>query len=167
MYSFWSDILFQNIILDGAAQRRNGAPCRSAAAMYIAQMMAAGLLMVMEVVTWSQRDAVKNGLHILQTGHGHAALAELAPGPVVVVVVAVEGGHIEGDAEAGFTLVQQKAEPLVGLARFAKPGKHPHRPQAGAVAGGMHAPQVGILSRQSDIAPIVAVGNVRRAVHRG
>ena len=45
------DVLFENIVLKGSAQRRGRGALFSAAAMYIAQMMAAGLLMVIEVVT--------------------------------------------------------------------------------------------------------------------
>ena len=67
-------------------------------------------------------------MHILEARDGDTALPELAAGPVVVVVVAVERGHIEGDAEARFALIHQEAETLVGLRRLAKSGKHAHGP---------------------------------------
>ena len=81
-----------------------GTPRFSAAAMYMAQMIAAGPLMVIEVVTWSSGMSVEQHLHVGQRGDGHAALAELAQASGASVVVAVEGGHVEGDGQAGLAL---------------------------------------------------------------
>ena len=105
-------------------------------------------------------------MHILEARDGDTTLPELAAGPVVVMVVAVERGHIEGDAEAGFALIHEEAETLVGFAGFAKSGEHAHGPQPGAVAGGMHPSQIGILARQPHIVTVAVIYNIRGAVDR-
>ena len=49
----------------------------------------------------ADRQAVEQDLHVGQAGDGHAAGAELALRLGLVVVVAVEGGHVVGDRQAG------------------------------------------------------------------
>ena len=46
-----------------------GTPCFSATARYMAKMMMAGELMVMDVVTWSSGNAFEQRLHVRQAGH--------------------------------------------------------------------------------------------------
>ena len=76
-------------------------PRFSAAAMYIAQMTAAGELIVIEVViSPSGRPSSRISMSA-QGGDADAALAELAQRLRGVGVVAVERGHVEGDGEAG------------------------------------------------------------------
>src|SRR2546425_4173955 len=78
----------------------NGMPRFSALTRYIAQIMAAGLLMVIDVVisssgmpskstSMSARDETRRD--------PHAAGAELTFGPGIVGVVAVQGGHVVGN----------------------------------------------------------------------
>ncbi len=62
----------------------------------MAQMTAAGLLMVMRGGDLVERNAVEEDLHIGQRGDGDAAFAELAQRHRVIVVVAIERRHIEG-----------------------------------------------------------------------
>ena len=54
MYSFWAMYSFRMSFCRVPPSRSNGTPCFSATARYMAQMMAAGLLMVMDVVTRSR-----------------------------------------------------------------------------------------------------------------
>ena len=109
MYSFRMSFC---IVPPSAAR---GMPRFSAAAMYIAQMIAAGLLIVIEVVTWSSGMPSSRTLHVGQGRDRHAALAELADGLRRVGVVAVQGRHVEGDREAGLALREQVLEARVGL----------------------------------------------------
>ena len=52
MYSFWAMYSLRISFCKVPPNSCNGAPCCSATAIYMAQMMAAGLFIVMEVVTW-------------------------------------------------------------------------------------------------------------------
>ena len=84
-----------------------GTPCFSAAAMYIAQMTAAGPLMVIEVVTWSSGMPSKR---ISMSASDETATPHLPNSPQrhrVVVVVAVERRHVEGDREARLPLLSR------------------------------------------------------------
>ena len=53
MYSFWAMNSLRMSFWMVPPSLSREAPCFSARAMYMAQMMAAGLLMVMDVVIWS------------------------------------------------------------------------------------------------------------------
>ena len=102
-------------------------------------------------------DAIEENLHVGEGGDGDAALAELALGGAVVGVVAVEGGHIEGGAEAGLAVLEEVLEAGVGLLGGAVAGEHAHGPEAAAVAGGMDATGVGELAGESDVLKVGGV----------
>ncbi len=53
---------------------------------------------------------------------------DLALGVGVVAVQPHEGGQVEGRAQTGLALLEQEAEPGVGLAGRAEPGELPHGP---------------------------------------
>ena len=113
-----------------------------------------------------QGDAVKQGFHIRQRGHRHAALAELPHRPRVIGIVAVQGRQIKGHAQPGLPVIQQKAEPFVGFLGQPKAGKHPHRPQPGTIAAGMNPPQVRKLPRQAHIPPVIGIRQILRRINR-
>ena len=116
-----------------------GTPLRSAAAMYIAQIGAAGALIVIDVLTRSSGRPVEQQLHVGEAADGDAAGAELALGLRVVGVVAVQRRHVVGDREAGLAGVEELAEPGVRVLGRPEAGEHAHRPRARAVAGGVDA----------------------------
>ena len=80
-----------------------------------------------------ERDAVKQGGHVLDGIDGHADFADLALCHRVIGVVAHLGRQIEGDAQAVDPLSQQVTEALIRLGGRAKPGVLAHRPQPAAV----------------------------------
>ncbi len=129
MYSFWAMNSLRMSFWSVPASWARGTPLFSAAAMYIAQIIAAGQLIVIEVVISSSGMPVEQDLHVGQRRHGHAARAELALGHRVVVVVAVERRHVEGDRQAGIALPEQCLEARVRLLGRAESGEHAHRPQ--------------------------------------
>ena len=107
--------------------------------MYIAQIGAAGALIVIEVLTRSSGRPVEEDLHVGERADGDAAGPELALGLGVVGVVAVEGGHVVGDREPGLAGVEEGAEAGVRVLGGAEAGEHPHRPEPAPVAGGVDA----------------------------
>ena len=92
--------------------------------MYIAQIGAAGELIVIDVETRSSGSPVEQHLHVGERGDGDAARAELALGLGIVGVVAVERRHVEGDREAGLAGVEQRAEARVRVLGRAEAREH-------------------------------------------
>ena len=77
------------------------APCCSATARYIAKIIGAGELIVIDVVMSRERDAVEQPLHVGERDDADAALADFAERQLVVGVAAHQGRQVERDAEAG------------------------------------------------------------------
>ena len=80
-----------------------------------------------------ERDAPEQVLHVGQRVDGDALAADLAQRAGVVRVVAHQGGHVEGGREAGLAVLEQVAEPPVGLLGGAEAGELAHRPGPAAV----------------------------------
>src|SRR5579885_2328593 len=99
-------------------------PLFSAATRYMAQIIAAGELMVIEVET---------RFHVGERGDGDAALAYFAFGERMVGIIAHKRRQVEGDGKAGLALFQKIMEALVGVLRAAKARKLPHRPELAPV----------------------------------
>ena len=99
-----------------------------------------------------ERQFGQQQLHIGQRGDAHPALAELSRRQRIVVVVAHQRGHVEGDAQPRLPVVEQAAEAHVGLLRAAEAREHPDRPRPPAIAGRMHAARVRVLARQTQVA---------------
>ena len=71
--------------------------------------------MVIDVFIAVERDAVEQRAHVAQVADGHAHLAHLAAGQLVVGVVAGLRRQVEGDGEAGLALGEVPAVERVGL----------------------------------------------------
>ena len=95
-----------------------------------------------------------------------AAAPELAQRPGIVVVVAHQRGHVEGDAEPRLAVGEQLLEAPVGLLGAAEAGEHADRPGSAAVAAGVDAAREGVLARVAEVGAIVeaVVGQVGGAV---
>ena len=106
-----------------------GTPAFSAATMYIAQIGAAGELIVIEVDTRSSgRPSSRTSMSArLLTATPHVPNSPSASG--VVGVVAVERRHVVGDREAGLAGAEQLPEPGVRVLGRAEAREHPHRPE--------------------------------------
>ena len=100
MYSFWAMYSFRMSFWSVPPTLDQGVPCFSATARYMASAIGAVELMVMEVVTAPEVDAVEEDLHVRERVDGDAALADFAPRHLVVRVVAVEGRQVERRREA-------------------------------------------------------------------
>ena len=161
---FLSDVFFEDVVLDGAAQLAAGDAAivghgnvhRPDNGRRAVDGHTGGYFI--------QGKAVQQDFHIAQRGDSHAAFAELAQGFGGVAVVAVEGGHIKGSGEAGLSLLQQVFEAGVGLFGGSKAGEHTHCPQFASIAGGVDAPGKGILAGQVDVFQIVFRGCILRRV---
>jgi hypothetical protein len=79
-----------------------------------------------------QRDAVEQRPHVAEVRDGHADLADLPAGQLVVGVVAGLRRQVEGDRQAGLTLVEVAPVQRVAVARrrVAGVGAHDPRPVA-------------------------------------
>ncbi len=74
------------------------------------------------------RDAVEQRPQVAEVADRHPDLADLAPGQLVVGVVAGLGRQVEGDRQAGLALGQVAPEQGVGLRRRGVTGVRPHDP---------------------------------------
>ncbi len=121
MYSFWAwnSLRMSFWMVPPSAAR--GMPRRSAIATYIAITVAAGPLMVIEVVTAAEVDLGKQLVHVGQRVDGHAGPADLADRPRVVGVAAHQRRHVEGRREPGDARGQQVVEAPVGVGRRPNP----------------------------------------------
>ena len=113
-----------------------------------------------------ERDARGEGLHVLQRGDRDADLADLALGDGVVGVVADLGRQVEGDGEAGLSLLEQELVAAVGLLSVGEAGVLAHRPEPAAVHGGLDAPGVRVLAGVAKLLVVVPLGEVFGAVER-
>ena len=68
----------------------------------------------------------------------------------MVGVVAHQRRHVEGGAQPGLAVIEQVAEPLVGLLRRPEPRELPHRPQPAAVHARVHPARERILAGEAD-----------------
>ena len=160
MYSFCAMYSFRMSFCSVPEIFFQSAPCFSATARYIAQMIAAGELMVIDVVTSGQRNLVEEHFHVGQRTDGHAAFADFALGQSVVGVIAHQRRQIERDRKPGLALREQIAEALVGVLGGAKAGELAHGPQAAAIHGGMNAARVGRLAGIAEVALRVPAGEI-------
>ena len=137
--SFWATYSLRMSFWIVPSRAARGTPFFSAATMYIAQIGAAGALIVIEVLTRSSGRPSRSASMSARRADRDAAGAELALGLRVVGVVAVEGRHVVGDGQAGLAGVEERPEAGVGVLGGAEAGEHPHRPGPAAIAGGMDA----------------------------
>ncbi len=113
----------------------------------------------------AERDAREERLHVGQRVDRDALAADLAERPRVIRVVAHQRRHVERRRQAGLTVLEQIAEPLVRLRRRPEPGELPHRPEPAAVHRRVHAARVRELARIAEIA-LVVDGRALRRVER-
>ena len=92
-------------------------PCFSATAIYMANKVEAGGLIVMEVVTLFKGIPSNKNLHVLQRIDGHTTFSDLAPGPWRIAVITHEGGIVKRNGEAGLTMVQEVVKTPVRFLR--------------------------------------------------
>ena len=155
MYSFWAMNSFRMsfwIVPDSDAHE---APCRSATTRYIAKIIAAGELIVIDVVMSGERDVGKERLHVGERDHRHAALPHLAERERVVRVAAHQRRQVEGDAQTGAARLEQLPVALVRGFRRPEPGKLAHRPELAPVAAAVDAARVRKRARIAEVAVVV------------
>ena len=138
MYSFWAMYSLRMsfcIVPDSVAQ---SAPCCSATTRYIAKIIGAGELIVIDVVT-SPSGMPRRALHVGQRGDADAALAHLAQRQRMVGVAPHQRRQVERDAQPGSAGVPAAA----GSARWCLPASRNRRTGASSracpIAGGMNA----------------------------
>ena len=107
MNSFWAMYSLRMSFCSVPPSFARGMPRRSAAAMNIAQIAAAGPLIVIETVTSSSGTPSSRISMSAQRGHPDAALAELAGGDRFVGVVAHQRRQVEGHAQASLAVGEQ------------------------------------------------------------
>src|SRR4051794_38075952 len=133
------------------SSRSRGTPVFSAAAMYIAQIGAAGELIVIDVLTRSSGSPESRSSMSAsdETATPHVPNSPSASG--VIGVVPVQRRHVVGDREPRLARVEQLAEPGVRVLGRAEPREHPHGPWTGPVAGRVDAPGERRLAREAHV----------------
>ena len=112
-----------------------------------------------------ERDSVEQGLHVCQTRHCDAALADLALGTRMIRVIPHEGGKIEGHGKAGLAPLQPELVAGVGIFCGAEAGKLAHGPEPAAIHGRVNAASIREVARQSGCRDDV-LGQIECGVHR-
>ena len=142
MYSFWAMNFRMSfwIVPESVFQ---SAPCCSATARYIAKIIGAGELIVIDVVM-PAREMPSNSRSMSArvttlTPHLPTSPSESS----WIGIASHQRRQIERDAEAAAARLQQALETLVGLFRRPEPRELPHRPEPAAVAGRVDAARVG------------------------
>ena len=131
------------------------APCCSATTRYIAKIIAAGELIVIDVVMSASEMPSKSVSMSASDVDVDAALPHFAERQLVIGIASHQRRQVEGDAQPGAAGGEQRLVALVGLLRRAEPGELPHRPELAAVAGRVNAARVGKLARVADVAAVV------------
>ena len=138
------------------------APCCSATTRYIAKIIGAGELMVIDVVIFGSFNGMPSNSRSmsLQRHDADAALADFAERERMVGIAAHQRRQIERDAEPGAAGGDQILVALVGFLRRPEAGELAHRPQLAAVAARVDAAHVGKLAGIADLALVVDAGHI-------
>ena len=152
MYSFWAMNSFRMSFWIVPEIARQSAPCFSATTRYIAKIIGAGELIVIEVVMSASEMPVEQPLHVGQRRDVDAALPHLAERQRVIGVAAHQRRQVERHAQAGAAGGDQVLVALVGLLRRPEAGELAHRPELAAIAGRVDAADVGKLPGIADVA---------------
>ena len=126
-------------------------------------------LMVIDVETSSERNAVEQLRHVFDRVDGDADAADFAFGERVVGVVAHLRGQVEGDAQAADALGEQIPVAAVRFGGGAEAGVLPHRPEPPAVHGRLDAAGVGELAGEAEFGgriPTVEVAGIEEMASR-
>ena len=127
---------------------RRGTPESSAAATYMASTIAAGPLIVIEVVTLPRSMPAYRSSHIRERVDRNPALPDLTEREGVVGVTAHERGEVVGGGEAVASRDEEVVEPPVRVGRGAEAGEHPHGPQLRPVHRGVRPACVRVQARE-------------------
>ncbi len=103
----------------------------------------------------TERDALEQQTHVLDRVDGDALPPHLTERAGVVGVEPHQRRHVEGRREARLAVVEQEAEPLVGLACRAEARELPHRPEATPVHRRVDPARVRKRARVAEIAVVV------------
>ena len=155
MYSFWAMNSFRMsfwIVPDSFFQ---SAPCFSATTRYIAKIIGAGELIVIDVVISPSEIPSKSrsmsASDMTLTPH----FPDFAERQLVVRIASHERRQVERHAQTGAARLQQRLVALVGFFGRPEPGKLAHRPELAAVAGGVDAARIRELARVVELACVV------------
>ncbi len=164
-YSFCAWYSFKMSFWSVPERAARSTPVRSATPTYMASMGAAAELIVMDVETLPEIDAREQRLHVVLGVDGDTGPPDLSLRPGVVGVTAQQRRHVERGRQPVTAGTEQLLEAAVRVRGRAEPRELTHRPQAGAVHGGVGPSRVGVLAGQ-----LCALGPVdgfhRHARHR-
>ena len=108
-----------------------------------------------------QRNFLEQRFHVFQAAYRDADLAHFPLGHRVIRVITDLGGQVESDGQARLPLLQQVAEPAVGVGGGGVAGVLPHGPEAAPVGIGLNAPGVGELAGVTQVLMIVETPGVQ------
>src|SRR5688572_2091031 len=140
------DELFQDVVLDGAAQRRPRHALPLGDDEVHRQQHRRRRVDRHRGRHRPQVDALEERLHVGQRHHADATSPDLAERERMVGVTAHQRRQIERHAQPGAAGIEQRAITEIGVARRAEAGELPHRPQPAAVAVRVDAAGVRELS---------------------
>ncbi len=112
----------------------------------------------------AERQPVEQDRHVGERRDRDPDPADLALGGRRVGVVAHLGRQVEGHRQAGLALVQEVAEPLVGLLGGREAGVLAHRPEPAAVHRRLDAAGERVLAGAPEVAVLVEAGRVGRGI---
>ncbi len=113
-----------------------------------------------------ERDVREEALHVFNGIDGDADFADFAESHGRVRVIADLRGQVEGDGEAGGSLVEEEFVAAVALFGVAHAGVLAHGPEAAAVHGGLDAAGEGEFAGEAEVAVRGKGGQVFSGVDR-
>ena len=149
------DVLLENVVLDGAAERTAGNAAFFGDHHIHGQQRGGGRVDGHAGGHCVERDAVEQGMHVLHRVDRYAHPADFAERARRIGVDAHLGGQVERHRQARLSLLQEQAEAGIGLVRRAEARVLPHRPQSSAIHAGLHAACVREAAGIAEVALVV------------
>ena len=146
MYSFCAMYSFRMSFCSVPDSRDQSTPCFSATAKYMAHMIDAGELMVIETVT-SPRGMPSNRVSISASEKSPRRTCPLRPAPWDIGIEAHQRRQVEGHRQTRLALLQQIAKARVGLFGRGETRELAHGPQPATIHRFVDTAGVGELSR--------------------
>ncbi len=151
------DVLLEDVVLDGAAQLARVDALLAGDGDIHGEQDGGGGVDGHGCGDLVKGDVLEEGLHVVDGGDGDADLADFAVGDGVVGIVADLRGEVEGDGEAGLTVLEEIAIALIGIFGAGEAGILAHGPEAGAIHGGLDAAGEGVFAGEAELVEVVGV----------
>ena len=152
-----SCILFQNIVLNGAAQFVSGNALFFSNCNVHSQQYGSRSVDGHRGGNFVQRDLVKQDFHICQGVNSYAYFTNFAFSHRIGGIITDLGRQVECAGQAGTTVSQQVTITFVGFFSGGETSIHTHGPETATIHGGLYATGVRIFTGEAQFGHVVKV----------